>query len=411
MNKYLTSAVTAISLSFSAAAFAEETSFYTSASLLSKKMRTVGCDPIPERIKWNRDMTAEQERERDIRQRLVHYCEDNAALLNFLEAQDGNMSIAELLDFKAHEDALKTEMLEMFDHNLNEEELAQALSNHSVSELALSILSQSLQNEGYTNERRYTAQRAQRIINRLYETEGFYSRWNYQEAVELAQRVSGSEDPKVRFIGELTLKAASYLPNFEDVINALRAVPEEQEAERNLIARQTAIEIARHALDHAFKDRLNRHAALPGYYNELKSLLDDIPTGFNSQHYMWRQWRENRTWPIPDFEQASRNYDRMDKIHQRAYDIRLELERRGFKRSYVEGAMAVVMASAVGDPGNFGNPPGISRDERDWIALEGTFDALRGVYYARADYIDHDAARENISQITSSALNQGLTPE
>lgn len=171
----------------------------------------------------------------------------------------------------------------------------------------------------------------------------------------------------------------------EQAILALRAVPEDQTEQRNRMARATAIEMARYTLDFAFADRLGNHPDLPRYYNELKSLVEQITP-----------------------EQDGGSYADLERIHQRAYEIRLELDQRDFYPSFVYAAQAVAMAAAVGEPAYRSAAPNVA--ERDWAALEGAYTAMNYAIASRFDYGQREEARVLRQEKSRQFLTQGLAP-
>lgn len=130
-------------------------------------------------------------------------------------------------------------------------------------------------------------------------------------------------------------------------VHALRALPEDQRERADELFREIAGELARAALDMAFEDNLHKHRALPGYYRELSDILDQI-------------------------QETGNNLRALDPLHQRAYDINMEMQRRGFKNEYVYAANAVALAGAVGTPPDLMLDPEIPSENAAWVALNET---------------------------------------
>ncbi len=186
-------------------------------------------------------------------------------------------------------------------------------------------------------------------------------------------------------------------------ILALRAVSDDQVTERNSVARATAIEMARYTVDYAFEGRLGNHRDMPRFYRELNALLDKIPTEPVSFDQYREAHPEMRYQSYKMQREAKANYDTMETVHQRAYDIRLELDRRNFHASIVQAAQAVVMASSVGNP-YLGLP-----NERDWAALFGTYDAMESAVIYRRDKHSREG-RQETDQIVTDKAREFLVP-
>lgn len=169
--------------------------------------------------------------------------------------------------------------------------------------------------------------------------------------------------------------------NPKKAVFGLRFVPENMRAERNEMARETAIEMARYALDFAFEGRLGAHRDMPYFYRELSGALNDI-------------------------EAANGDVRKLDAAHKRAYNVRINLEKRGFYYSYVQAAQAVAMAGNVGVP----SEGEYSRDDVAWLALRDAYEAMESTILHRKNYDERHVARAMAADKTRELLGARLSP-
>lgn len=169
----------------------------------------------------------------------------------------------------------------------------------------------------------------------------------------------------------------------EQGILALRSLPEHQRDQADELFRDMAANMAREALDSAFKDNLHKHRDLPGYYNELSDILDQI-------------------------QEVGNDLLALDPLHQRAYDINMELQNRGFRSDYWLGAHAVAMAATVGSPPDLMLDPEIPSENAAWVALNETYAQLTYVIWDREEFESHygrghgQRVRDNVEEYTRS---------
>lgn len=159
-------------------------------------------------------------------------------------------------------------------------------------------------------------------------------------------------------------------------VYALRALPENQREHADELFREIAGNLARAALDMAFENNLHKHRALPGYYRELSNILDQI-------------------------QEVGNNLRALDPLHQRAYDINMEMQRRGFKNEYVYAANAVALSAAVGTPPDLMLDPEMPSENAAWVALNETRVMAYSVFMRLSENgyknYPHYMAQENIA--------------
>ncbi len=168
----------------------------------------------------------------------------------------------------------------------------------------------------------------------------------------------------------------------EGAILALRGVPDHDKGARDLIARAAALDLARAAVETAFYEKDQKHLFLKQAHESLSDMLEKLSD-----------------WQITPGER--------DRLHKKAYALRLTLEDRDFKSQYVMAAQAVVTASAASDTGGVSAAPGTSTDTA-WISLYRTSQTLKTTldFNARATAGPGENAAEKARQDSMTILHR-----
>ncbi len=165
----------------------------------------------------------------------------------------------------------------------------------------------------------------------------------------------------IDYCGQTMRLANSLVNEFTDIsrlnayeaVLALRAVPVEQKDERDRMAKAAAIDLARAAVDYAFSSQaVVKDPLLAQSYKNLSRSLDRLPQASAAERA---------------------------QIGRDAYQLRLTLERKGYKYHYNQAAYAVTMAANASDLGHT-NLTAASATDKEWLSLYGAAAALDSTY-------------------------------
>ena len=160
----------------------------------------------------------------------------------------------------------------------------------------------------------------------------------------------------------------------------MRTVPDSQLSYRNKISKAIAVDISQAAIDYSV-EKANGNPLVVDILTELQELNDGI---------------------------LDATQEELKKINERAYGIRMELERRDFKYAYVYTAIAVFGASTYRATSGLFDLPAVKNAEVSWAALYNAASGLRGMYiYDMHRTLGVEAAPVALSEILLKRLGDG----